>query len=55
MPELSVVVPAFRERDNIPALLQALEQALSGLDWEAIVVVDDAFDGCWRVPRPTSQ
>ena len=45
MPELSVVVPAFRERDNIPALLRALDQALAGLDWETIVVVDDAFDG----------
>ena len=42
MPELSVVVPAFRERDNIAALLDALEQALAGLDWETIVVVDDA-------------
>jgi len=30
VPELSVVVPAFRERANIPALLQALEQALAG-------------------------
>src|ERR1700740_2909630 len=45
MPELSVVVPAFRERDNIPALLRALDQALEGLDWETIIVVDDAFDG----------
>jgi len=45
VPELSVVVPAFRERENIPALLQALEQALAGLDWETIVVVDGAFDG----------
>ena len=37
MPELSVVVPAYRERENIPLLLDALEQALAGLDWEAIV------------------
>src|SRR6266566_1416628 len=27
MPELSVVVPAFRERDNIPALLRGLASA----------------------------
>ena len=40
-----MVVPAFRERENIPRLLDALEQALGGLDWETIVVVDDAEDG----------
>jgi len=55
MPELSVVVPAFRERDNIPALLQALEQALVGLDWEAIFVVDDAFDGTEDLVRERAQ
>lgn len=55
MPELSVVVPAFRERDNIPALLQALEQALAGLDWEAIFVVDDAFDGTEELVRERAQ
>ena len=45
MPEITVVVPAFRERQNIPPLLAALEKALGSLDWEAVVVVDDAFDG----------
>jgi len=45
VPELTVVVPAYRERENIPALLQALERALQGLDWETVVVVDDGFDG----------
>jgi dolichol-phosphate mannosyltransferase len=45
MPEVTVVVPAFRERENIPPLLAALEKALDGVDWEAVVVVDDAFDG----------
>lgn len=55
MPELSVVVPAFRERDNIPALLAALEQALAGLDWETIIVVDDALDGTEDVVRERAQ
>ena len=45
MPEISVVVPAYAERDNIAPLLGALEKALAGLDWETIIVVDDAFDG----------
>ncbi|MGH8741283.1 MAG: glycosyltransferase [Burkholderiales bacterium] len=55
MPELSVVVPAFRERDNIPLLLDALQQALAGLDWEAIVVVDDALDGTEELVRSRAQ
>src|SRR5216117_3117167 len=55
MPELSVVVPAFRERDNIPALLRALDQALKGLDWETIIVVDDAFDGSEDLVRERAQ
>lgn len=55
MPELSVVVPAYRERENIPALLGALEQALQGLDWETIIVVDDAFDGTEDVVRERAQ
>jgi dolichol-phosphate mannosyltransferase len=55
VPEITVVVPAFRERENIPRLLQALDQALSGLDWETIVVVDDAQDGSEDVVRERAQ
>src|SRR4051812_6269181 len=55
MPELSVVVPAFAERENIPKLLGALEQALVGIDWEAIIVVDDAFDGSEDLVRERAQ
>jgi dolichol-phosphate mannosyltransferase len=55
MPELSIVVPAFGERENIAPLLGALEQALAGLDWETIIVVDDAFDGTEDVVRSRAQ
>ena len=55
MPELTIVVPAFRERDNIVPMLAALRKALEGLDWEAIVVVDDAFDGTEDVVREQAQ
>ena len=55
MPEISVVVPAYGERDNIAPLLGALEQALAGLDWETIIVVDDAFDGTEDVVRSRAQ
>ena len=55
MPELSVVIPAYRERDNVLPLLSALEKALSGCDWEAIFVVDDAFDGTEDLVREHAQ
>src|SRR5258708_38102706 len=55
MPELTVVVPAYRERDNVLPLLAALEQALVGCDWEAIFVVDDALDGTEQVLRERAQ
>jgi dolichol-phosphate mannosyltransferase len=55
VPELSVVVPAYAERENILPLLGALEQALAGLDWETIIVVDDAFDGTEDVVRERAQ
>jgi len=55
MPELTVVVPAFGERENIPALLAALERALAGRDWETILVVDDAFDGSEALVRERAQ
>ena len=55
MPELTVVVPAYRERENIPALFDALDKALAGVDWETIVVVDDAFDGTEELVRERAQ
>lgn len=55
MPELTVVVPAFRERDNIPPMLASLEQALEGCDWETIFVVDDALDGSEDLVRERAQ
>jgi dolichol-phosphate mannosyltransferase len=55
MPELTVVVPAFQERENIPMLLDALERALQGQDWETIIVVDDARDGSEELLRERAQ
>lgn len=55
MPVLSVVVPAYRERENVLPLLDALDRALSKLDWEVIFVVDDALDGTESLVRERAQ
>jgi dolichol-phosphate mannosyltransferase len=55
MPQLTVVVPAYRERDNIAPLLDALGHSLEGCDWETIVVVDDSDDDTDRLVRERAQ
>src|SRR5688572_16644395 len=55
MPEITVVIPAFRERENIQGTLSALQRVMQGLDWETIVVVDDAFDGTEDLVRTQAQ
>lgn len=49
--DLSVVVPTFRERENIRPLLEKLSSALSGLTWEVIFVDDDSGDGTAELVR----
>jgi dolichol-phosphate mannosyltransferase len=50
-PELSVVVPTFRERDNVPLLVDKLARALGGVDWEVVFVDDNSPDGTATVAR----
>src|ERR1700676_239113 len=42
--ELTVVVPPFKERTNVPLLVERLSQALAGVAWEAVFVDDDSPD-----------
>jgi dolichol-phosphate mannosyltransferase len=50
-PELSVVIPTFKERDNIALLVERLAGVLNGADWEAIFVDDNSPDGTAEVAR----
>lgn len=43
--EVSIVVPTLNERGNIVALVERLERAFSGIEWEIIFVDDDSVDG----------
>jgi dolichol-phosphate mannosyltransferase len=44
-PQLSIVLPTFKERDNVRELVRRLDAALKGIAWEAIFVDDNSPDG----------
>ncbi|WP_058554112.1 glycosyltransferase family 2 protein [Thiohalocapsa sp. ML1] len=50
-PLLSIVVPTFRERDNIAALLDRILGVVGDLRWEIVFVDDDSPDGTAAVVR----
>ena len=45
IPQLSIVVPTFNERENIRPLLALLQKTLDGTNWEVVFVDDDSPDG----------
>ena len=50
-PELSIVVPTFKEHDNVPLLVEKLARTLEGIDWEVIFVDDNSPDGTAAAAR----
>jgi dolichol-phosphate mannosyltransferase len=49
--ELTIVIPTFNERQNIPILIDKLEYTLAGIEWEVIYVDDNSPDGTSDVVR----
>ncbi|MBV0913629.1 glycosyltransferase [Anianabacter salinae] len=45
IPELTIVVPTYNERDNVRPLVALLADALHGIRWEVVFVDDDSPDG----------
>ncbi len=43
--QLTVVIPTYNERANVPVLLERLERALAGIAWETVLVDDHSKDG----------
>lgn len=50
-PAVTVVVPTYNEADNLPRLVERLDEALSGRSsgYEIALVDDDSPDGTWSV------
>jgi len=49
MKKLSIIIPTYNERDNVPILAQKISHVLAGIDYEIIVVDDDSADKTWEV------
>ena len=43
--QISIIVPTFNERDNVPELIERLRVAMGRLAWEVVFVDDDSQDG----------
>ena len=53
--KLSIVVPTYNERENIPLLVEKIDNILKGTDFELIVVDDDSPDETWKVAEELSK
>ena len=49
MNKVSVVLPTFNEKENIPPLILDIQSQLNNQEYEIIVVDDDSPDGTWKV------
>jgi dolichol-phosphate mannosyltransferase len=43
--EISIIVPTFNERLNVPGVIAAVDEALAGIAWEIVFVDDNSPDG----------
>lgn len=48
---LSVIIPTYNERENLPALFEKIDSALRGIYFEAILVDDNSPDGTAELAR----
>ncbi len=48
-PEVSIVVPTYNERENLPLLAQGVSESLKGVKYELIVVDDNSPDGTGKL------
>lgn len=54
-PRLSVVVPLYREEDNVLPLVQAVAEALANIDYELILVDDGSDDATFQRMREAAE
>ncbi len=51
VPEISIVIPTFNEKENVTELVRLVTSAMAGVRWELIFVDDNSPDGTARAVR----
>ncbi len=54
-PEVAVVVPTYKEAENVDEIVRRVGSVLEGIDWELIFVDDDSPDGTAERARAASR
>lgn len=54
-PQLSLIIPTYKEAENLPRLVERVHWALDGCRFEIIVVDDDSPDGTAKVANELSR
>ncbi len=55
MAHISIIVPTYNERENLPILVERIARSLSGLEYELIIVDDNSPDGTGRLAEELAQ
>jgi dolichol-phosphate mannosyltransferase len=55
MTKVSVVLPTYNERGNLPIVVEEIDKNLKNYDYEIIVVDDNSPDGTWKVALELSK
>lgn len=55
MKEISVLIPAHEEAENLPKLVEEIDEALSGWKYETIIINDGSNDGSTELIHELSQ
>jgi len=53
--DVSIIIPTRNERENLPVLIEKLQEVMEGRSFEIVIVDDDSEDGTWQVAEEFSQ
>jgi len=53
--DVSIIIPTRNERENLPVLIEKLQEVMGGRRFEIVIVDDDSEDGTWQVAEEFSK
>lgn len=55
MKEVSLIIPTYNERENLPVLVKRISDSLAGYEYEVVVVDDNSLDGTGQLADELSK